>query len=73
MSDAERPALLIVDDDPLITEALSYFLGRDFLIVSADSRGAAIAALRQSAAPPPLALVDLGLPPILTALTRVLR
>ncbi len=63
MSDAERPALLIVDDDPLITEALSYFLGRDFLIVSADSRGAAIAALRQSAAPPPLALVDLGLPP----------
>jgi len=63
MADAERPALLIVDDDPLITEALSYFLERDFLIMTADSRDNAVAAVRKSTIPPPLALVDLGLPP----------
>ena len=63
MADAERPALLIVDDDPLIAEALSYFLERDFLVITADSRDAAVAAVRQLPLPPPLALVDLGLPP----------
>ncbi|MBX3687383.1 MAG: sigma-54-dependent Fis family transcriptional regulator, partial [Rhodocyclaceae bacterium] len=60
MADAERPALLIVDDDPLIAEALSYFLERDFLVITADSRDAAVAAVRQLPLPPPLALVDLG-------------
>ena len=65
MADAERPALLIVDDDPLIAEALSYFLERDFLV--ADSR---LPRCRRSGSPtvastaPHSQLVDLGLPPI---------
>ncbi len=59
----EKPALLIVDDDPLITETLQFVLSRDFDIEVRDSRAAAIEHLRTRAAPPQLALVDLGLPP----------
>ena len=54
---------MIVDDDPLITETLSYFLSRDFDIIVADSRAACINRLRDAAVPPQLALIDLGLPP----------
>ena len=58
-----KPGLLIVDDDPLIGESLDYFLRRDFSVDVAGSREDAIAQLRRMAAPPALALVDLGLPP----------
>lgn len=59
-----KPSLLIVDDDPLITDTLSYILGREFDVATAGTRGECIALLRNRAAPPQLALVDLGLPPL---------
>ena len=58
-----RAALLLVDDDPLIAEALSFALGTDYAVHACASRAAAIELLRRLDAPPPLALVDLGLPP----------
>src|SRR5512134_358058 len=60
----ERPTLLIVDDDPLITDSLSLVLGRDFDVLVAESRPHALDLLRQRDEAPALALVDLGLPPI---------
>src|SRR5881396_2034489 len=59
-----HPSLLIVDDDPLITETLSYALGKDFEVMVSDSRHHAVSLLRQLDEAPQLALVDLGLPPI---------
>ena len=58
-----RPRLLVVDDDALITDTLAFALGHDFEVHACESRASAIALLRQLDAPPPLALVDLGLPP----------
>ena len=58
-----RPQLLIVDDDPLITEAFGYVLEKDFRVIATDTRAAAIRCIRALPEPPPLALVDLGLPP----------
>ncbi|HEY5900035.1 MAG TPA: sigma-54 dependent transcriptional regulator [Burkholderiales bacterium] len=58
-----RPVLLIVDDDALITDTLAFALGTDYEVVSCDSRAGAIELLRELDQPPPLALVDLGLPP----------
>jgi DNA-binding NtrC family response regulator len=60
---AALPTLLIVDDDALITDTLAYVLGKDFEVLTSDSRAHAISLLRQLDAPPQLALVDLGLPP----------
>lgn len=60
---AGKPSLLIVDDDPLIADTLGYYLRDDFLIATAGSRPEAIQWLQGQAAPPALALVDLGLPP----------
>src|SRR5689334_12796900 len=59
----ERPVLLVVDDDPLITEALSFALAPYYEVHACDSRAAAIELVRTLGAPPALALVDLGLPP----------
>ncbi len=58
-----KPALLIVDDDALITDTLAFALGADFEVLVCESRPHAIELLRQLPAAPPLALVDLGLPP----------
>jgi DNA-binding NtrC family response regulator len=58
-----KPALLIVDDDPLIADTLAYALGADFEVYACESRAHAIDLLRQLPQPPQLALVDLGLPP----------
>jgi len=58
-----RPGLLIVDDDPLITDTLAFALGAEYTVYACESRPHAIDLLRQLDAPPPLALVDLGLPP----------
>jgi two-component system nitrogen regulation response regulator GlnG len=60
---AGKPALLIVDDDPLIADTLSYYLGADFRVATAGNRPAAIEWLQAQGEPPPLALIDLGLPP----------
>jgi DNA-binding NtrC family response regulator len=58
-----KPGLLVVDDDPLITDTLAFALGTEYTVYACDSRVHAIELLRQLDAPPPLALVDLGLPP----------
>ena len=60
---ADKPSLLLVDDDPLITETLSFALSRDFDVLVSDSRRHAISLLRQRDDAPQLALIDLGLPP----------
>src|SRR5258708_12678891 len=64
MRENAKPTLLIVDDDPLITETLSYALGKDFGVMVSDSRQHAVSLLRQLDEAPQLALVDLGLPPL---------
>ena len=61
---ADKPSLLIVDDDPLITDTLAYVLGKDFEVLVSDSRKNAVSLVRRQRTPPPLALVDLGLPPM---------
>ena len=58
-----RPRLLIVDDDALIADTLSFALGAEFEVLACESRPHAIELLRQLPEPPQLALVDLGLPP----------
>lgn len=58
-----KPDLLIVDDDPLISDTLNYVLGSDFNVYVADSRAQAKSLLRQLDRAPQLALIDLGLPP----------
>jgi DNA-binding NtrC family response regulator len=58
-----KPVLLIVDDDALITDTLAYALGGEYRVITCDSREAAVARVRQLPEAPPLALVDLGLPP----------
>ena len=63
-SSSEKPSLLIVDDDPLITDTLSFVLERHFAVQVADSRAKAQTVLASMDAPPQLALVDLGLPPM---------
>ncbi len=63
MTEQTKPELLIVDDDPAIADTLSYVLGNDFNISTAESRPHAKALLRQRDTPPQLALIDLGLPP----------
>src|SRR5580765_5294012 len=63
MPDNAKPSLLVVDDDPLITETLAYALGKDFEVMVSDSRQHAVSLLRQLDEAPQLALVDLGLPP----------
>ena len=59
-----KPALLVVDDDPLITDTLAFALRADFQVHACDSRPHAIELLRGLAQAPGLALVDLGLPPV---------
>ena len=58
-----RPRLLLVDDDALITDTLSFALGADFEVLVCESRLHAVELLRQLPEAPELALVDLGLPP----------
>jgi DNA-binding NtrC family response regulator len=58
-----KPDLLIVDDDPLISETLSFVLGSDYAVHLAASRLQVQNLLRRLERPPRLALVDLGLPP----------
>jgi two-component system nitrogen regulation response regulator GlnG len=60
---ASKIELLIVDDDPLIADALGYFLGREYAVTAASTRAEAVGLLRERKAAPALALIDLGLPP----------
>ena len=59
----ERPALLLIDDDPLIIDALAFALHDDYRVLASATRAETIALLRKEAVAPHLALVDLGLPP----------
>ena len=38
MAQTNKPSLLIVDDDPLISDTLTYVLSKDFEISAAESR-----------------------------------
>ncbi|MBN8462422.1 MAG: sigma-54-dependent Fis family transcriptional regulator [Dechloromonas sp.] len=60
---SNKPLLLIVDDDPLISDALSHAFAAEFDVVTSHARPHCLALLRQLRQPPQLALVDLGLPP----------
>jgi DNA-binding NtrC family response regulator len=62
-SDAVRAGLLLVDDDPLISDTLSFVLADEFDVRCADTGASAMASLRAGGPMPDLALVDLGLPP----------
>ena len=56
----DKPKLLIVEDDPGLQRQLKWSFD-DFEVIAADSRSAAVAALRRHE--PPVVLQDLGLPP----------
>ena len=58
-----KPKLILVDDDPLITDTLHFVLDDDFDVGVAESRAQVKSLLRQLESPPQVALVDLGLPP----------
>lgn len=61
---ALRPVLMVVDDDPLITDTLHFVLSKHFEVCVAESYMQVKSLLQQLEAPPELALVDLGLPPV---------
>lgn len=63
MTESGKPELLLVDDDPVISDTLSYVLGQDYEVITAESRQHVRDLLRQRDSMPGLALVDLGLPP----------
>ena len=60
----EKPLLLIVDDDPLIADTLSFTMSTAFEIITSHSRPHCTQLLRQLRRLPELALIDLGLPPL---------
>ena len=57
------PGLILIDDDPLISESLEFVLRKDFSVQVVASRKQARDLLRKMKVMPALALVDLGLPP----------
>ena len=60
---AQKPRLLIVDDDPLIAESLAFALAAEFEVARGEDRQSAVNQLR-SGLRPDVALIDLGLPPV---------
>jgi len=58
-----RRALLLVDDDPLVSDSLAFVLGERFDVHAHATRAAVRRWLRASRSVPDVALVDLGLPP----------
>ncbi len=62
--DLAAPAtVLLVDDDPLISESLGFLLKKHYQVMIAESRAGARKILADASKKPDLALVDLGLPP----------
>jgi DNA-binding NtrC family response regulator len=68
-----KPALLIVDDDPLIGESLSFVLSDEFDVRVSETRTDAMALLRDGKFSPSVALIDLGLPPVVNQPTEGFR
>ena len=60
----EKPLLLIVDDDPLISDTLTFSLGSAFEVITSHSRADCTQLLRRLHRIPECALIDLGLPPL---------
>lgn len=60
----QKPTVLLIDDDPIITESLGFILKKHFHVVTAESRAQTRALLSKLDNIPELALVDLGLPPL---------
>jgi DNA-binding NtrC family response regulator len=58
-----KPGLILIDDDPLIVESLSFVLKEDYEVYTAATRPDAKSLLVELEVMPSLALVDLGLPP----------
>jgi len=58
-----KPLLLIVDDDPLICDTLSFSMSPSFEVITSHSRPHCSEQLQQLGRLPDLALIDLGLPP----------
>ncbi len=57
------PGLILIDDDPLITDSLAFVLSDEYAVCVAENRPEAKALLQGLVPSPVLALVDLGLPP----------
>ncbi|MFK8067354.1 MAG: sigma-54-dependent transcriptional regulator [Gammaproteobacteria bacterium] len=60
---ADKPQLLLIDDDHLIIESLGFVLQESFDVLTASTREEAKSLLQNLSSLPSLALVDLGLPP----------
>ena len=60
----QKPTVLLIDDDPIITESMGFILKKHFQVVTAESRAEVKIALTKLDTKPELALVDLGLPPL---------
>jgi len=60
----QKPVVLLIDDDPLITESMGFILKKHFQVLSAESRAETRLLLTNITHKPDLALVDLGLPPL---------
>ena len=60
----QKLTVLLIDDDPLITESLGFILNKHYQVVTAESRAEARSLLSNLTVKPELALVDLGLPPL---------
>ncbi|MFT6990251.1 MAG: two-component system nitrogen regulation response regulator GlnG [Paraglaciecola sp.] len=63
LTSAQKPTLLLIDDDSIIADSLEYMLGEDYHIERAVDRKTSFDLLDRVAHSPTLALVDLGLPP----------
>jgi DNA-binding NtrC family response regulator len=59
----KKPRLLLVDDDPLISESLAFALADGYDVTVAEDRAGAVQRLREGLKPE-IALIDLGLPPV---------
>lgn len=63
IQNTQKPAVFLIDDDPLITESLGFILRKQYQVYTAESRAEARILLCKLDQKPQLALVDLGLPP----------
>ena len=63
LTSANKPTLLLVDDDSIIADSLEYVLSDEYEVNRACDRLSSFEVLSKMEDSPTLALVDLGLPP----------